>query len=125
MLVLLRHRWGKLFSSEPDVISLVATVLPLVAAFQLTDGERRIWLEETLVTLLQSVDRWPIVTRSPAGLSGATGGLLRGAGRAPLGAIINLTSYYVISIPLGLFLTFRGPKLGLRGVSIAALGVQS
>ena len=50
---LARHRWGRLFSSEPEVIRLVATVLPLMAAFQLADG-----------------------------LSGATGGLLRGAGRA-------------------------------------------
>ncbi|ORY74741.1 mate-domain-containing protein [Leucosporidium creatinivorum] len=87
MLVLFRHKWGGLFSSEDDVIALVATVLPLVATFQLTDG-----------------------------LSGATGGLLRGAGKAPLGALINLTSYYVIGLPVGLCLAFLGPKLGLRGL---------
>ena len=34
----LTRSWGKLFSSEEEVISLVAGVLPLVAFFQLTDG---------------------------------------------------------------------------------------
>jgi MATE family multidrug resistance protein len=77
LLVVFRHVWGRMFSSEEDVIAIVAGVLPLVALFQLTDG-----------------------------LSGATGGLLRGAGKAPLGAIINHTSYYVIGLP----------KLGLQGL---------
>ncbi|KAK4705275.1 multidrug resistance protein, MATE family, partial [Phenoliferia sp. Uapishka_3] len=72
-----------------DVIQLVAGVLPLVALFQLADG-----------------------------LSGAAGGLLRGAGRATLGALINLTSYYVVGLPLGLILAFLGPKLGLFGLWI-------
>lgn len=62
LLVLFRNSWGRLFSSEDEVIGIVASILPLVALFQLTDG-----------------------------LSGATGGLLRGAGRAPLGALINLS----------------------------------
>ncbi|KAM0746448.1 MATE efflux family protein [Meredithblackwellia eburnea MCA 4105] len=87
VLVLARHSWGGLFSSEPDVIAIVARVLPLVALFQLTDG-----------------------------LSGATGGVLRGAGRATLGALINLTSYYVIGLPFGLCMAFLGPKLGLVGL---------
>ncbi|KAL8280344.1 hypothetical protein RQP46_007261 [Phenoliferia psychrophenolica] len=86
-LVLARHSWGKLFSSEDEVIQVVAGVLPLVALFQLTDG-----------------------------LSGAAGGLLRGAGRATLGALINLTSYYVVGLPIGLTLAFVGPKLGLLGL---------
>lgn len=50
------------------------------------------------------------------GLSGATGGLLRGAGKAPLGALINLISYYAAGIPIGLVLAFVGPKLGLMGL---------
>jgi MATE family multidrug resistance protein len=45
-------RWGRLFSSEPAIVKIVATVLPLVAAFQLMDG-----------------------------LSGAMSGVLRGAGK--------------------------------------------
>ncbi|GAA5968573.1 hypothetical protein JCM11641_007683 [Rhodosporidiobolus odoratus] len=86
-LVLLRNVWGRIFSSDKEIIVLVAAVLPLVAAFQLWDG-----------------------------LSGAMGGVLRGAGKPALGSIINLASYYVIGIPLGLFLTFTGPHLGLNGL---------
>ncbi|BGP42920.1 ethionine resistance protein [Rhodotorula kratochvilovae] len=87
LLILVRHRWGSLFSSEPVIIAMVAKVLPLVAAFQLWDG-----------------------------LSGAMGGVLRGAGKPTLGAIINTASYYVLGLPIGIFVAFAGPKLGLSGL---------
>ncbi|KAK4052808.1 ethionine resistance protein [Microbotryomycetes sp. JL201] len=87
LLIIFRHQWGSLFASEKDVVAAVASVLPLMATFQLTDA-----------------------------LSGATGGLLRGAGKATLGAAINLTSYYVLGLPLGLGMAFLGPKLGLQGL---------
>ncbi|GAA5902694.1 hypothetical protein JCM6882_004044 [Rhodosporidiobolus microsporus] len=102
LLILLRNRWGNLFSSEPVIIEMVARVLPLVAAFQLWDG-----------------------------LSGAMGGVLRGAGKPTLGAIINTASYYVIGIPLGLAVTFSGPHWGLNGlwlgltVALTFTGVSS
>ncbi|BGP19486.1 hypothetical protein JCM10213_006306 [Rhodosporidiobolus nylandii] len=88
LLILLRNKWGHLFSSEPEIITMVAAVLPLVAAFQLWDG-----------------------------LSGAMSGVLRGAGKPTLGAIINVSSYYIIGIPLGLAVTF-GPiaHYGLNGL---------
>ncbi|GAA5984384.1 hypothetical protein JCM10908_003328 [Rhodotorula pacifica] len=87
VLLLLRNVWGTLFSSEPEIIKLVADVLPLVAAFQLWDG-----------------------------LSGAMGGVLRGAGKPMLGAIINTASYYVLGLPIGITVAFVGPKLGLNGL---------
>jgi MATE family multidrug resistance protein len=87
LLLCLRYRWGRFFSSEPEVIQVVADVLPLVAAFQLVDG-----------------------------LSGATGGLLRGAGKSAWGALINLLAYYAFGIPVGIAVTFAGPKLGLEGL---------
>lgn len=59
LLILLRRSWGTLFTSEPEIINLVSDVLPLVSAFQLMDG-----------------------------LSGAMGGVLRGAGKPTLGAIV-------------------------------------
>ncbi|SGY77317.1 BQ5605_C005g03603 [Microbotryum silenes-dioicae] len=34
--------------------------------------------------------------------------------RAPLGAVLNLISYYVVGLPLGMALTFAGPKMGLK-----------
>lgn len=39
LLVLFRDSWGRLFSSEDEVIKIVASVLPLVALFQLTDSK--------------------------------------------------------------------------------------
>lgn len=82
-----RIRWGKLFSSDEEVIAIVANIIPLVAFFQLTDG-----------------------------ISGATGGLLRGAGKAPLGAAINLVAYYAFGLPVGLFATFGPAQWGLYGL---------
>lgn len=64
--MLLRNKWGSLFSSEPEIIKLVANVLPLVAAFQLSDG-----------------------------LSGAMGGVLRGAGKPVLGAIVRARALFL------------------------------
>ncbi|GAA6060186.1 hypothetical protein JCM10212_005187 [Sporobolomyces blumeae] len=87
VLVLFRGVWGRLFSSEPTIVRMVATVLPLVAFFQLTDG-----------------------------LSGAMSGVLRGAGKPGLGAYINIAAYYVIGLPVGMFVTFAGPKWGLNGL---------
>lgn len=77
------RRWGRLFSSEEDVIALVATVLPLVAAFQLTDGgscfgRARFFRTDPFF--------------APTGLSGATGGLLRGAGKAVSNPELRLAS---------------------------------
>ncbi|GAA5955296.1 hypothetical protein JCM21900_003037 [Sporobolomyces salmonicolor] len=87
VLVVFRGVWGRLFSSEPAIVRIVAGVLPLVAAFQLMDG-----------------------------LSGAMSGVLRGAGKPGLGAYINILSYYIIGLPVGMMLTFLGPKLGLNGL---------
>lgn len=71
MLVLLRNVWGHLFSSDKEIIVLVANVLPIVAAFQLCDG-----------------------------LSGAMGGVLRGAGKPTLGAIVSpLSASFCSQLP--------------------------
>jgi len=78
-LLLTRRQFGLLFSDDPPTIELVSRVLPLVAAFQVFDG-------------------W----------AGACGGVLRGIGRQELGAAINLAAYYVLALPLGIALAFRG-----------------
>jgi MATE family multidrug resistance protein len=37
LLILLRKRWGRLFSSDEMVVAIVADVIPLVGVFQVTD----------------------------------------------------------------------------------------
>lgn len=77
LLLALKKNWGRLFSSDDVVVAIVADIMPLVGAFQLADG-----------------------------ITAAAMGVLRGTGLATLGAQINLVAYWVIGIPLGLFLTF-------------------
>ncbi|SPC67320.1 uncharacterized protein UHOD_02957 [Ustilago sp. UG-2017b] len=87
LLLIFRRQWGWLFSSDIEVIKLVEHILPLLAFFQVADG-----------------------------ICGIAGGVLRGTGRQAAGAGINMVSYYVIGIPIGLVLTFTRINLGLAGL---------
>ncbi|KAF9220728.1 MATE efflux family protein [Gyrodon lividus] len=72
-----RNKWAYLFNGDPKVVSLVASILPLVALFQVFDGT-----------------------------SAITGGIFRARGRQFAGALLNLSAYYALGIPLGLYLAF-------------------
>lgn len=88
-----RTRLGYLFSSDPDVIDMVARVLPLCAIFQVTDG-----------------------------IASVGGGVIRGLGRQSVAAWINLVAYYLIALPFGFYLTFKlkWALMGLwTGLSVA------
>lgn len=76
-LLIFRKRWGYLFNDDEEVIALVAGIMPLVALFQIVDG-----------------------------MSAVTAGALRARGKQSLGALVNVTAYYVIGIPLGVYLAF-------------------
>ncbi|KFY37544.1 hypothetical protein V494_04709 [Pseudogymnoascus sp. VKM F-4513 (FW-928)] len=67
----LRHHIPQLFTNDPEVIELVARVLPLCAAFQLFDA-----------------------------LAALSNGLLRGLGRQEIGGYLNLFCYYVVALPI-------------------------
>ncbi|KAG0053769.1 hypothetical protein BGZ83_000481 [Gryganskiella cystojenkinii] len=86
MLLLLKNRWGRMFSEDVEVVKTVAMVLPLVAFFQIGDG-----------------------------LAGVGGGVLRGVGLQHLGAYLNLIGYYVVAFPLGYLLAFKLGR-GLEGL---------
>ena len=75
------------FSSDPEVIRLAARVMPVLAAFQLFDATTAL-----------------------------VNGLLRGLGRQTIGGYANLLVYYLVAVPLALFLCFGPAKLELAGL---------
>ncbi|KAH8731676.1 mate-domain-containing protein [Phaeosphaeriaceae sp. PMI808] len=77
LLTAFRNLLPKAFSTDPEVISIVSTVLPLLAVFQFCD--------------------------STTALANA---ILRGLGLQAIGGCANLFVYYIIAVPLALFLCF-------------------
>ncbi|KAJ6501268.1 MATE efflux family protein [Mycena vulgaris] len=88
MFMVFRHSWAYLFNDDPVVVDLVASILPLVALFQVFDGT-----------------------------SAVTGGILRAKGKQMTGALLNLSAYYIIGIPFGAWLAFN-LDYGLHGLWI-------
>ncbi|KAL7917495.1 putative MATE efflux family protein subfamily [Trichoderma austrokoningii] len=73
----LRFHLPLLFTDDETVISIVASILPVVAVMQVFDC-----------------------------MSAGAHGLLRGIGKQSIGGPVNLISYYVISLPISLALSF-------------------
>jgi MATE family multidrug resistance protein len=76
-LTALRNVLPRAFTTDPEVISIVSSVLPLLAVFQFCDS----------TTALVNA-------------------LLRGLGKQAIGGWCNLAVYYGIAVPLALFLCF-------------------
>uniref|UniRef100_UPI00398F10DC multidrug and toxin extrusion protein 1-like n=1 Tax=Pristiophorus japonicus TaxID=55135 RepID=UPI00398F10DC len=91
ILVSIRKVVSYIFTTERDIINLVAEVIPVCAAFHLFDG-----------------------------MAGVSGGVLRGTGKQKLGAICNLIGYYLVGFPIGISLMFAA-KLGVLGLWIGML----
>jgi MATE family multidrug resistance protein len=66
-----RYELPRLFTSDPDVIAVVAECMPIVAVMQVFDG-----------------------------LCAGAHGLLRGIGRQSIGGYVNLAVYYLLAVPL-------------------------
>ncbi|GKZ25369.1 hypothetical protein AbraIFM66951_008146 [Aspergillus brasiliensis] len=94
----LRYYIPYLFTSDEEVIELVAQVLPLCAAFQLFDA-----------------------------LAANCNGILRGIGRQEIGGYVQLFCYYAVAMPISFGTTF-GLQWGLfglwSGVALALLLVS-
>ena len=76
----------KLFTSDPDVTTLVSNILPICAAFQLFDS-----------------------------LAANSNGILRGLGRQEVGGYIQFFCYYAVAMPIS-FGTAFGLKWELYGL---------
>lgn len=81
-----RHELPALYTDEVEVIALGAAILPIAGAFQLFDG-------------IQVVG----------------GGLLRGMGRPRPAVAFNVFGYYLLALPIGAWMAFRGGH-GLAGL---------
>lgn len=89
LLVSLKNRIPVFFSTDPMVHAKVAEVMPVVAIAQAFDS----------TTALAN-------------------GLVRGLGRQFVGGFINLGVYYILAVPLALFLAFGPPQMSLAGLWI-------
>ncbi|KAI8984097.1 mate-domain-containing protein [Mycotypha africana] len=78
VLLLFRHVWAYLFTSDEEVVQIVTQMLPLVALFVVADN-----------------------------MAGVADGVLNGMGRQHVGAWCNLASYYLSALPIGLYLCFK------------------
>ncbi|KAI9152531.1 ethionine resistance protein [Blastocladiella emersonii ATCC 22665] len=76
------------FTSDQDIVALVASVLPIIPLFQHPD---------TAVCVIN--------------------GIFRGCGKQKVGAGFIAAAYYAVAVPLGVLLTFVG-KLGIGGMWI-------
>ncbi|KAJ7198620.1 mate-domain-containing protein [Mycena haematopus] len=89
MFMWFRNSWAYLFNDDEVVVELVASILPLVALFQVFDGT-----------------------------SAVTGGICaRKENKFMTGALLNLSAYYIIGIPFGALLAFN-LDFGLHGLWI-------
>lgn len=81
---------GSLFTSDERVIAILKNIMWLVALMQISDA-----------------------------MNANSAGCLRGQGQTKIGGIVNLVSYYVIGIPLSIYLSFYSPWKGtLHGLWI-------
>lgn len=82
----LRYQIPLFFTQDPEVIEIVASVMPVVAVMQVFDG-----------------------------LAAVSHGLLRGLGRQEIGGYVNLAAYYIVALPISFGLSF-GLDWKLRGL---------
>ncbi|KAG9088645.1 hypothetical protein FRC06_001939 [Ceratobasidium sp. 370] len=84
----LHSRLAGLFNNDEEVAKLVSGIVPLLAGYQVLDGTAAV-----------------------------TAGMLRACGKIATGALSNFIGYYILGIPLGVYLAFVH-HLGLGGLWI-------
>ncbi|PON56479.1 Multi antimicrobial extrusion protein [Trema orientale] len=90
----MRHQWGRLFTNDAEILELTAVALPIVGLCELGNCPQ------------------------------TTGcGVLRGSARPTTGANINLGSFYLVGMPVAVFMGFVF-KLGFPGLWLGLLAAQ-
>lgn len=91
---LMRHRWGRLFTVDQEILDLTAAALPIAGLCELGNCPQ------------------------------TTGcGVLRGSARPTIGANINLGSFYLVGMPVAFFMGFV-MKMGFKGLWFGLLAAQ-
>ncbi|CAA7393708.1 unnamed protein product [Spirodela intermedia] len=93
--VAVRHRWGRLFTSDKEILRLTALALPIAGLCELGNC--------------------PQTTAC---------GILRGSARPNAGANINLGSFYLVGTPVAVLLAFVS-GMGFAGLWIGLLAAQT
>ncbi|PIN04234.1 putative membrane protein, predicted efflux pump [Handroanthus impetiginosus] len=91
---LMRHKWGRLFTKDEEILELTTIALPIAGLCELGNCPQ------------------------------TTGcGVLRGSARPTIGANINLGSFYLVGMPVAFFLGFV-LKMGFAGLWLGLLAAQ-
>ncbi|KAI4316051.1 hypothetical protein L6164_024069 [Bauhinia variegata] len=92
---LMRHQWGRFFTSDSEILNLTAIALPIAGLCELGNCPQ------------------------------TTGcGVLRGSARPTIGANINLGSFYLVGMPVAILLGFVA-KMGFAGLWLGLLAAQA
>ncbi|KAF5739816.1 MATE efflux family protein 5 [Tripterygium wilfordii] len=91
---LMRHKWATFFTNDPEILELTAIALPIAGLCELGNCPQ------------------------------TTGcGVLRGSARPTIGANINLGSFYLVGMPVAMFMGFV-VKMGFPGLWLGLLAAQ-
>ncbi|KAB2023618.1 hypothetical protein E1A91_D06G032800v1 [Gossypium mustelinum] len=92
---LMRHQWGKFFTSDAEILELTSVALPIMGLCELGNCPQ------------------------------TTGcGVLRGTARPTIGANINLGSFYLVGMPVAILMGFV-IELGFAGLWLGLLAAQA
>ncbi|GKV33512.1 hypothetical protein SLEP1_g42017 [Rubroshorea leprosula] len=92
---LMRHKWGRFFTSDAEILDLTTVALPIAGLCELGNCPQ------------------------------TTGcGVLRGSARPSIGAHINLGSFYLVGMPVAILLGFVA-KMGFPGLWLSLLASQA
>lgn len=93
--ILMRHQWGRFFTSDSEILGLTSVALPIVGLCELGNCPQ------------------------------TTGcGVLRGSAQPKTGANINLGSFYLVGMPVAILMGFV-LKMGFAGLWLGLLAAQA